>query len=100
MWQRTLILGQLPGCPACGRRRPARPKSKFLSLTHSHFVETPMTKDLHAQPGVREHRLGLTPLGRLAVPQDIAYGILFLASDESAYMTGSELVIDGGISAR
>ena len=59
-----------------------------------------MTKDLHAQPGVREHRLGLTPLGRLAVPQDIAYGILFLASDESAYMTGSELVIDGGISAR
>jgi NAD(P)-dependent dehydrogenase (short-subunit alcohol dehydrogenase family) len=34
------------------------------------------------------------------VPQDIAYGILFLASDESAYMTGSELVIDGGISAR
>jgi NAD(P)-dependent dehydrogenase (short-subunit alcohol dehydrogenase family) len=49
---------------------------------------------------VREHRLGLTPLGRLAVPQDIAYGILFLASDESAYMTGSELVIDGGISAR
>jgi hypothetical protein len=35
MWQRTLILGQLPGCPACGRRCPARPKSKFLSLTHS-----------------------------------------------------------------
>jgi hypothetical protein len=34
MWQRTLILGQLPGCPACGRRRPARPKSKFLSPTH------------------------------------------------------------------
>jgi hypothetical protein len=32
MWQRTLILGQLPGCPACGRRRPAQPKSKFLSL--------------------------------------------------------------------
>jgi hypothetical protein len=32
MWQRILILGQLPGCPVCGRRRPARPKSKFLSL--------------------------------------------------------------------
>jgi NAD(P)-dependent dehydrogenase (short-subunit alcohol dehydrogenase family) len=64
------------------------------------FVETPMTKDLHAQPGVREHRLSLTPIGRLAVPLDIANGILFLASDESAYMTGSELVIDGGVSAR
>ena len=60
-----------------------------------------MTRDLHAQPGVREHRLSLTPIGRLAVPQNIANGILFfLVSDESSDMTGSELVIDGGISAR
>lgn len=64
------------------------------------FVETPMTRELHTQPGVREHRLSLTPIGRLAVPLDIAHGILFLASDESSYVTGSELVIDGGISAR
>jgi cyclopentanol dehydrogenase len=64
------------------------------------FVETPMTRELHQQPGVREHRLGLTPIGRLAVPQDIANGILFLASDEASYITGSELVIDGGISSR
>lgn len=64
------------------------------------FVETPMTRDLHNQPGVRDHRIGLTPLGRLATPLDIAYGILFLASDESSYVTGSELVIDGGISSR
>ena len=64
------------------------------------FVETPMTRDLHAQPGVREERTALTPLGRLATPEDIAGGILFLASDESSYMTGSELVIDGGVTAR
>jgi 3alpha(or 20beta)-hydroxysteroid dehydrogenase len=64
------------------------------------FVETPMTRDLHNQPGVREHRIGLTPLGRLATPEDIANGILFLASDEASYITGTELVIDGGISAR
>lgn len=64
------------------------------------FVETPMTRDLHAQPGVREERTALTPLGRLATPEDIAWGILFLASDESSYMTGSELVIDGGVTAR
>ncbi len=64
------------------------------------FVETPMTRDIHAQPAIREHRLSLTPIGRLAMPLDIANGILFLASDESSYMTGSELVIDGGISAR
>ena len=41
----------------------------------------------------------MTPLGRLAEPEDIAWGILFLATDESRYMTGSELVIDGGVSA-
>jgi NAD(P)-dependent dehydrogenase (short-subunit alcohol dehydrogenase family) len=40
------------------------------------------------------------PLGRLAVAEDIAPGILYLASDESSYVTGSELVIDGGFVAR
>ena len=64
------------------------------------FVETGMTKDLHSKPDARQHRIDLTPLGVLAVPEDIAYGIVYLASDESRYMTGSELVIDGGISAR
>lgn len=64
------------------------------------FVETPMTRELHAQPGVREKRTGLTLLERLAQPEDIAWGILYLATDESAYMTGSELVIDGGVTAR
>ena len=64
------------------------------------FVETPMTREVHAQPGVREERTALTPLGRLATPEDIAWGILYLASDESSYVTGSELVIDGGMTAR
>ncbi len=64
------------------------------------FVETGMTKDLHSKPEARQHRIDLTPLGVLAIPEDIAYGIVYLASDESRYMTGSELVIDGGISSR
>ncbi len=63
------------------------------------FVETPMTRNLHGQPGVRERRTAMTPLGRLALPEDIAWGILFLATDESLTMTGSELVMDGGVSA-
>ncbi|MCI0893611.1 MAG: SDR family oxidoreductase, partial [Chloroflexi bacterium] len=41
-----------------------------------------------------------TPLGRIGTPEDIAYGALFLASDESSFMTGSELVIDGGSTAQ
>ena len=39
-------------------------------------------------------------MGRIGQPEDIAYGVLFLASDESSFMTGSELVIDGGLTAQ
>ncbi|MGG7105088.1 SDR family oxidoreductase [Rhodococcus sp. 24CO] len=42
----------------------------------------------------------LHPIGRLGTPEDIAYAILYLASDESSFVTGSELVIDGGYTAR
>lgn len=40
------------------------------------------------------------PLGRIGEPEDVAYAALYLASDESKFMTGSELILDGGISAR
>ena len=41
-----------------------------------------------------------TPLGRVGSADDIAFGILYLASDESSFVTGSELVIDGGTTAQ
>jgi NAD(P)-dependent dehydrogenase (short-subunit alcohol dehydrogenase family) len=44
--------------------------------------------------------MGNTPLGRIGTVDDIAYGVLFLASEESSFMTGSELVIDGGWTAQ
>lgn len=52
--------------------------------------------------GTREsvRTLSRIPLARMAEPRDIANAILFLASDESSYMTGSELVIDGGYTAQ
>ncbi len=47
----------------------------------------------------RKGRIARTPIGRIGQPDDVAYGVLFLASDESSFMTGSELVIDGGRTA-
>jgi len=51
-------------------------------------------------PSGLEHFIKLHPMGRLAEPDEIAAGVLFLASDESSFMTGSELVIDGGYTAQ
>jgi NAD(P)-dependent dehydrogenase (short-subunit alcohol dehydrogenase family) len=47
-----------------------------------------------------EKALSRHPIGHLGEPNDIAYGVLYLASDESKFVTGSELVIDGGYIAR
>ena len=67
---------------------------------HPGFIDTPMTELSLGVPEVRRDRESKTPMGRLGTPQDIAYGVLLLASDESSYMTGSELVIDGGWTAQ
>ena len=67
---------------------------------HPGFIDTPMAEASNAVPEIRRDRETTTPLGRLGTSQDIAYGVLFLASDESSFMTGSELVIDGGWTAQ
>ena len=51
-------------------------------------------------PEALERRMNLVPLGRDAGPDDIAYLVLYLASDESSFVTGAELVIDGGYTAQ
>ena len=70
---------------------------------HPTFVDTPMLEALLAGGRDREQlseRLSRqVPLGRLGSPEEIAAGILYLASDESSFMTGAEFVIDGGITA-
>ena len=50
--------------------------------------------------GERASKIEATPLRRLGVPEDVAYGVLFLASDEASFITGTELVIDGGYIAQ
>jgi NAD(P)-dependent dehydrogenase (short-subunit alcohol dehydrogenase family) len=69
-----------------------------VNSVHPGRVETEMVAGQTAEK--MEYMLSRTPLGRNATPEDIAYGILYLASPEAAYVTGSELVIDGGFTAQ
>ena len=66
---------------------------------HPGIIETPMTTPtLLRDDAARQASLDRTPIGRVGQAEDVAWGVLFLASDESSFMTGSELVIDGGLS--
>ncbi|MDE0941660.1 MAG: glucose 1-dehydrogenase [Alphaproteobacteria bacterium] len=75
------------------------PEGIRVNSIHPGFVDTPMTQPGHTNPEIAALRLGATPLGRFGVPRDIAMGCVYLASDEAAWITGSELVIDGGMTA-
>ena len=68
---------------------------------HPGVIETEMTlPNLLIDEDARRRSADRVPLGRIGQPEDVAWGVLFLASDESSFMTGSELVIDGGRTAR
>ena len=63
-------------------------------------VETPLLMRLFDEtPGALERRLVHLPMGRLAQAKEIAYGALFLASDESSYVNGATFLVDGGLTA-
>jgi NAD(P)-dependent dehydrogenase (short-subunit alcohol dehydrogenase family) len=73
-------------------------------LVPAHVI-TPMSENFISAGGeearrARERTLAAIPLGRFCQPEEIAYGALFLASDESSYATGSALVLDGGYLAK
>ena len=69
-----------------------------INSLHPGFIATPLT-DAQA-PEVNEFVVGMTPMGRAGQPREIAYAAVFLASDESSFMTGAELVVDGGYLAQ
>lgn len=65
---------------------------------HPGIIDTPLVEAQDEE--VNEFVVSMTPMARIADPREIAYGVLFLASDESSFMTGAELVIDGGYTAQ
>ena len=70
-----------------------------VNSVHPGFIDTPILGN------AKETELGkvllqVTPMNRLGRPEEIAAGVAFLASDDASFMTGSELIIDGGYTAR
>jgi len=76
-----------------------------VNSVHPAFIWTPLVEDVAQDypegiEAFRKHIEGLLPIGHFGEPNDVAFGILYLASNESKFVTGSELVIDGGYTAR
>ena len=67
---------------------------------HPGPIDTQMLQEGLVAAGLLEERMTRVPLGRVGTVEDVAYGVIYLASDESSYVTGSELVIDGGSTAQ
>ncbi|MBM3935156.1 MAG: glucose 1-dehydrogenase [SAR202 cluster bacterium] len=71
-----------------------------VNSIHPGPIDTPLIAVNIGTPEGRAASVSRVPLGRIGTPADVAYGALYLASDESSFVTGSELVIDGGLTAQ
>lgn len=61
------------------------------------LILTPLSQSMYDRPGIREKREAMVPAGRIGTPEDVAEIVLFLASNRSAYVSGEEITIDGGM---
>jgi gluconate 5-dehydrogenase len=103
-------VGLLRSVPYCASKGGAELMTKALALDWASrgvrvntlapgWVDTDLTHELLTHDVHGQRLLSGTPLGRFATPKDMAGGVVFLASDASAFMTGQSLVIDGGWTA-
>ena len=73
------------------------PRGVRSNVVSPGMIRTPMTETIYAAPGVHEARRSLVPRRRIGAPEDIADAVVFLASDRADYITGEEIIVDGGL---
>lgn len=83
-----------------GAARDLGPDHIRVNSIHPGFIETPMISDFTKDASVKQSVIDSVPLRYLGKPADVAYAALFLASDEGRFVTGAQLVIDGGQSIK
>lgn len=71
-----------------------------VNSVHPGFIDTPMMDQVRDDDEIMGAIIGLTPMGRLGRPEEVAAAVAFLASDDATFCTGSELYVDGGYMAR
>ena len=71
-----------------------------VNSVHPGPIKTDMTRESWTDPETKRRTERVVPLGRYGQPVDVANAVLFLASDEAAYITGAEIVVDGGYTAQ
>ncbi len=71
-----------------------------VNSIHPGYIDTPILDGIRQTPGVLENLISLHPIGRLGKVEEVASGVVYFASDESSFITGTELLIDGGYTAQ
>jgi len=108
------IVGSLHSTPYHAAKGGIRTFTKAMAIVlaphgirvnsiHPGYIETDMVRQVFedlGDPNARKNAESLHPLGRLGKPVEVAYAALFLACEESSFVTGAELVIDGGFTAQ